>query len=213
MVSARGGAVLIIVDGCNVLRSGRDSGPVNDRKKEEFIDQLSVYSRIKKHRIIVVFDGGFATRPEYSVSRGVTVWQAGREYSADDVVKRLLDEAGHPDQTLVVSSDRELNDYAEHRSIVSIDAIVFKKCMYAALKKRSLGRGKQTASGLTVFGEHTQELDALMVAGSRKVFDKDRYFASQDDSQSGLPVNRDRRKKASAEGKVERKLMQILEKL
>ncbi len=202
----------IIIDGCNVLRSGKDPRPVNEHRKRDFMAQLAEYARYKKHEITVVFDGGVSARPEYYVQAGVTIWHSGYDYSADDVVKQLITEANYPFETLVVSSDRELNDCAEDHNIASIDSALFKKFLKQALRGRANQAVRKGSGCLTVYGSHSAELDALMMSAAQDVFDKDMSSAKPVSAASRYEVA-GTGKSILKKGKVERRLQRILEKL
>lgn len=208
----KGEGVYIVIDGCNVLRSGGDARPVGDVQKKDFIARLGSYARLKKHIVTVVFDGGFASRPEYYTEAGVTIWHSGYDYSADDVVKRLVKEASYPFETLVVSSDRELNDCAERHNIVSIDSVVFKKFLQQALSMNDKRIGKKETSEYVVYGSYSAELDELMMLGAQNVVDKDAY--NKKNKKHAVPAfSTEARIKGRYKGKIERRLERILEKL
>lgn len=198
----------IIIDGCNVLRSG-DAGhqPVSQQKRDAFLIELQRYSKEKKHEVVVVFDGGFSFRPGYSRAGKILVWDSGINYSADDVIYDLLDEVGYPFETLLVSSDRELTNYAEDRNVVSIDAPLFRVLLHQV--KNSRGPKKIEQQGYVCFGPERPELDALMKMGPKKIFDKDARGPEVKSMVDRFLLESPYKKGT----KIERRLLRILEKL
>jgi len=133
----------IIVDGYNLIRqsdtlrrfekSGLEAG------RRELLRLLSLYRRIKGHRITVVFDGWVSGSPVEERERegGVTVVYSRRGEKADEVIKRML---GRQDmETCVVTSDRELADFANRRGATAVPAPVFESRLSEAERKTPQG--------------------------------------------------------------------------
>jgi predicted RNA-binding protein with PIN domain len=102
----------LIVDGYNLMGSspqgGRATGPPPDREREELIEDLRRYKRVKGFRVTVVFDGVPDGRfgPQEETWKGIRVLFAGGAGKADGAIVRLVRSA--PAGAVVVTSDREL---------------------------------------------------------------------------------------------------------
>lgn len=122
-------AMHLIIDGYNLIRQSPDLLAQEHQGlhlgREALLDKLTAYRRLKKHAITVVFDGweagdSMANRDHF---QGILVIFSRRGEKADEVIKRLADQEQH--RALVVSSDREIMDYVEHRGAAAMSAEEF----------------------------------------------------------------------------------------
>ncbi len=119
----------LIIDGYNLLGVrgliGQSSGPPGESVREHLLQELARYRQRKPHAITVVFDGwqqGMGSeRHEHRL--GIEVIYSRRRQRADQVIQRLSEEYGH--DCAVVSSDREVADYARARGAFVIEAYEF----------------------------------------------------------------------------------------
>ena len=104
------------------LASGRDA----------LIDSLVVYKRVKTHRITVVFDGTNAPVNVGNKDRvkGIDIRYSKTGELADAVIKRMVDR--EKQRAMVVTSDREVLDYAENNGAATITSQNFEKKMVLA---------------------------------------------------------------------------------
>ena len=104
------------------LASGRDA----------LIDSLVVYKRVKTHRITVVFDGTNAPVNVGNKDRvkGIDIRYSKTGELADAVIKRMVDR--EKQRAMVVTSDREVLDYAENNGAATITSQNFEKKMVVA---------------------------------------------------------------------------------
>lgn len=124
----------LIIDGYNVLgtqgltRRADEAG--FERARERFLQDLSLYRQRKGHPITVVFDawqqGAGAERHEHRA--GVEVVYSKRGERADQVIQRLAEQFGR--NCAVVSSDREVADFARVHGAFVIAATEFTSRLY-----------------------------------------------------------------------------------
>jgi predicted RNA-binding protein with PIN domain len=126
----------IIVDGYNVIRQSKELAPLdrNDMSegRQALIDMLAAYKRLKGHTITVVFDGAgeFSQFDNRDQEKGIRIRFSRQGETADLVIKRM---AAHDKQkALVVSSDREVADYAAAQGAAAIGALEFEDKMVMA---------------------------------------------------------------------------------
>jgi predicted RNA-binding protein with PIN domain len=204
--------VYIIIDGCNVLFQGNAERTISQGKRRDFLEQLVQYTFLKKHEIVVVFDGGLSARPQLTRYKTLEVWDAGFSHSADDCICRIFDRLRNVQNVLLVSSDNELNTYAENLDIVSIESALFKRLVYRAIHGMIATRSSTSKSAqkgdFVVYGSNSPELDALMMSRTGKVFDKDAR-SKQEKPVQKIPLLGEKLHKS----KLERRLEHILEKL
>lgn len=80
--------MIIIVDGYNVLRGVLDGREASEQARNQFLAQLGRYARRKKHKIILIFDGGSSPMPEKTEQHGINLVYSGYIDTADDLIKK-----------------------------------------------------------------------------------------------------------------------------
>jgi predicted RNA-binding protein with PIN domain len=117
----------LIIDGYNLIRQSPWLSLLDARDLEEgreaLLQALSGYRRRRpQHKITVVFDGwqGGALRESRDLCHGIGVIYSRRGERADEVIKRFLTREGHG--VVMVSSDRELQDFAEKKGATWVAA-------------------------------------------------------------------------------------------
>ena len=119
----------IIVDGYNVIRHSKQLRVLDLRDiqegRESLQEMLSEYRKRKSHRITIVFDGISATSPESQRQRfrGIEIRFSRNGETADTLIKRMA--AREKDRALVVSSDRDIIDFAASMGSATIGSNAF----------------------------------------------------------------------------------------
>ena len=159
--------MIIVVDAYNVLKQIIRGTLVTENARTTFITQLGMYSKKKGHDLVVVFDAGPYERPFKELVKGVKVVYSGIHESADQWIKKYIEQHKSYD-ILLISTDRELNNYAARYAVQSLDSLDF----YAMVKQTLHQQGCQTKQSPIVKIAHdsSQEIDALM--GSTRVVSK-----------------------------------------
>ncbi|TAJ22368.1 MAG: hypothetical protein EPO64_13980 [Nitrospirae bacterium] len=130
-------ATHLIVDGYNVLGARGQVGQVgragsgDDSARERLLRDLTAYRQRKGHPITVVFDGWFqgGDTERHEHRSGIEVVYSRRGEKADQVIQRLAEEFGR--DCAVVSSDREVADFAKGRGAFVIGAAEFESRLRA----------------------------------------------------------------------------------
>ncbi len=123
--------MLLIVDGYNLLHSGRSLINLNANElqweRERLIESLSFYRQVKPSEIVVVFDGwrGGWREEKHEKKRGIELIYSKLGEKADEVIKRLIRARGSG--AIVISSDREISRYAERLSVPVIPSEQFQE--------------------------------------------------------------------------------------
>jgi uncharacterized protein len=134
----------IIIDGYNLIRQSdrfrRFDNHSLEEGREALIEALASYRRIKPHRITVVFDGTNAPVVCQHIERdkGVNIVFSRLGEIADTVIKKMA--AKEKEKALVVSSDREIANYAESQGAAIIDSVEFEEKMNMASYLDSHGK-------------------------------------------------------------------------
>jgi len=127
----------ILIDGYNLIGIGhRDF----EKARNDLILQLDRYASRKMHRITVVFDGwrngqGMETKKRMGE---ITVIYSSLGEKADNVIKDMLSSATKP--WVVVSSDREIYEFARKKYLVALKADEFAAKLFSALNTRENGQ-------------------------------------------------------------------------
>src|SRR3972149_6056353 len=107
----------ILIDGYNLIGLAHKN---LEKARHELIQRLREYAVIKGHDITVVFDGWKGGQPSetHEKCHGINVIYSRLGEKADQVINKLL--SAPTKSWIVVSSDREIYNFAEHRTIVAI---------------------------------------------------------------------------------------------
>lgn len=109
----------IIIDGYNLIRQSdtlrRYERFSLEAGRNALIHRVSVYRKLKGHRMTIVFDGWVAgpATEERDRQEGVDIIYSRRGEKADDVIKRLVEK--RQEEMVVVTSDRGITDFVHHR--------------------------------------------------------------------------------------------------
>ncbi len=113
----------ILIDGYNVI------GTIHknlEKARRDLVGQLSRYASLKGHNITVVFDGWKNGQAEKTKERrgGIDIIYSSLGETADLVIKDML--SASVKAWIVVSSDREIYNYAKKKSYVALTRDEFK---------------------------------------------------------------------------------------
>jgi len=119
----------LIIDGYNLIRQVDELMRLENESLEAarsgLLKRLRAYRRYKPHQITVVFDGRseFSERAEPFREGGITLCFSTSHEKADDVMIRLLQK--HNPETIVVSSDRFVQQQAAAKGCAIMDSVSF----------------------------------------------------------------------------------------
>ena len=121
----------IIIDGYNLIRQSPalrsyDSVEIAEGR-EKLIEMLAHYRSLKKHPMLVVFDGwqeGDFTE-QRTREKGIDIIYSKRGEKADEVIKRLVSNSG--EELIVVTSDREITHFCQSRKCEVIPSPSFEE--------------------------------------------------------------------------------------
>ncbi len=105
-----------------------------EKARNELISTLSEYSKIKGHDITVVFDGWKDGKAEETVTwiGGIRVIYSRLAEKADSVIMRIILRERKP--WIVISSDREIAEFALRYNLIPITSDEFEERLYRALE-------------------------------------------------------------------------------
>lgn len=120
----------ILIDGYNLI--GTAHGNL-EHARNNIVADLEKYCKIRGHNITIVFDGWKDGGMDEAVSRSkyLTVIYSRLGENADSVIKRIIDCVRG--SVIVVSSDREISDYALKHNMISLLSEEFERKMLSAL--------------------------------------------------------------------------------
>jgi len=194
--------MVLLIDGYNVLKQVFSAQMVGERERRDFIEQLGGYGKKRQHKLILVFDGGPYERSWQEKIAGVYVVYSGSIETADDYIKRYLEEHKQYDLFLV-SSDRDLRSAAARVKIESMKSLEFYKLVQEALQN-GVGKSLRQAEPVKTAEEQNAQLDEVMREGSKVVQTKVEDFVKS---------IRSRKSKSHRPSKKERQKLKKLKKL
>ena len=156
--------MIIIIDGYNLLKGASEGREVSESERRSFIHKLAIYGKRKRHKMVVVFDGGASNWPFKEKIGDVTVIYSGGKQTADKVIKHYIDD--HPSkEILLVTTDRDLNMFACKKGKVSIDSNDF----LVLLNDLLASPDQREQEVKIVIDENETDLDILMEQASAVV--------------------------------------------
>lgn len=194
--------MIIIIDGYNVIKQALGAAHISHAQRNQFVAELVNYLRRKKLGGVIVFDGGEYSYPHSTRQGDIEIIFSGYKEKADAVIMRYVDE--HlSNELLIVSSDREIRQYAHARNKQTIGAPEF----YAQyVRKKEMAASAQLRTEICKTSQDAPvELDELMRESTRNIQSKDA------DVQVGLVQRRN--SSAHKPSKKERKQHRLLRKL
>lgn len=148
----------ILIDGYNVTGTAHDN---LEKIRNDLIDKLKRYSEIKKHHVTLVFDGwksGLKDQTEIR-TRDLTVIYSRLGEKADLVIKRLVKSSTIP--WIVVSSDREISEYAATHDHAAVSSAEFEEKLYLALGNPADGPLIGLDAGVASFNDKDDVIDPV----------------------------------------------------
>jgi predicted RNA-binding protein with PIN domain len=150
----------LIIDGYNVLKQRHSNESVTEQQRKSFLSELVRYKKQKKHKIMVVFDGGDSPWPYREDFSGIEIVYSGTQKDADHFIKNYV--SYYRKELLMVSSDNELSLWASENQVASIGATDFYAILQRSLHTQAkLPKNKHTQLIKTADTENV-ELDMLM---------------------------------------------------
>lgn len=196
--------MIIVIDAYNLLRTVPPyKKTISDKERAQFIKQLGIYGRRKGHKIVIVFDGGPHEWSLRENMKTVQVVYSGIHASADDYIKEYLSAHSAKD-LLLVTSDSELNHFADRLHISSIDSFSFNQLVHEELYVKKVIVHEKGDVAVKLTHDNDDDIDALMLNASKVVPIK---------SEDVVSTDKGRNVKKNLVSKQERALLKKLNKL
>lgn len=163
----------ILIDGYNLLKQLLGTQHITERQRSWFTQRAAEYANRKGHVLNIVYDAGpYVRLTKEKRGRVVTIY-SGHKDTADDIIQHYIEQK-HLKNMLLVTTDRQLNAFADEHGVPSIDSLDFYEFMK---EKAPVVKGFQKTQGAAQKlrpEESSPELDALMQEGASMVQYKDK---------------------------------------
>ncbi len=126
----------IVIDGYNFIRQSNIFSELDNKDlqsgREALVDALAAYKKVKAYTITVVFDGSGAPvgMPRREKLKGINLRYSNPGELADAVIKRMA--SRQREKIMVVSSDRDVVDYAAKKGAAVISSPEFEERLMMA---------------------------------------------------------------------------------
>jgi predicted RNA-binding protein with PIN domain len=157
--------MILLIDAYNVLKQVLLTINISQAMRTRFVDDLNKYAKIKGHQAVIVFDAGPTQWPYREQRQNACVVYSGTRMSADDYIKRYIEEHKEYD-VLLISSDRELCAWVMHKGVESLKAGEFYDIVQQAIKDNTNKSIHQQSNVLKITTDASPELDELMLDAS-----------------------------------------------
>jgi len=162
--------VIIVIDGYNFLKSVTGTKFINDMVLNSWLLRFQEYVQVRHNKVVVVFDAGPYFFQMQEMVGLVEVWYSGQSQSADDLLKNWLQKNKNSD-LLLVTSDRDVRQWAELLNILSINSQDFYKIFTDVMQREQV---QNKAFHASIFktkknDPFDEKLDFLMDQGSKNL--------------------------------------------
>jgi len=124
----------LLIDGYNLIGIAHSD---LENARRDIIQKLCEYTKIKGHTVTLVFDGWKNGQLKETVSKlgGLKIVYSKLGENADSVIKRIL--SSSTKHLIVVSSDREISDFAWRKGFAAVTSDEFESKLHATGKQRN----------------------------------------------------------------------------
>ncbi|MFQ5965583.1 MAG: NYN domain-containing protein [Candidatus Scalinduaceae bacterium] len=127
----------VIVDAYNVIFKVPELGAITSKcdietLRERFLSVLRQYKAERKHKLTVVFDGKGYGASNSTRDTGIDVVFSRPGFDADEEIKRLVSNSSRPRQIIVVTSDRDIQQFVRRYGSKVVEPLEF----YKEVKKK-----------------------------------------------------------------------------
>jgi len=129
-----------IIDGNNLIGCAPDFSLSDPEARGKMISLVRKFQESKNTKVTLVFDG----EPQGSelhnpINSKLLVIYPRYGLTADDEIKRILENYQHVKETVLVTTDRELKTFAKEKGVRTVNSIEF----YYTLKKAFVSQGRK----------------------------------------------------------------------
>lgn len=115
-----------LIDGHNLIGQMPNLRLSDPNDEEKLLEYLRRYRARTGHRLTVVFDAGQTFQPAQTKKQGgLTVKFVAHGQSADQIIKKRLRQVRNPQGTMVVTSDRAIQEAARQAGVRVVTAQEF----------------------------------------------------------------------------------------
>lgn len=142
------GRMAFLIDGNNVIGRWPGLDLSDPTSRDALIGKLAVFQKVRRKRIILVFDGPPAIFPlRREINPRFHVLHPGEDGDADMLIKDMISGRKDKKGLIVVSSDRDIRDHAGSRGFTGLTAPEFIRLVRAALKEGRKARELDKSEG------------------------------------------------------------------
>lgn len=164
--------MIILIDAYNLFKTVLHNEFVQKNEQIKFLNMFEKYAMMRTHQIILVFDGENNMSEHVNNYTLIKIYYSGYKQTADDVIKKQLQILKGQD-LLLVTSDRDICQFAKQCAVESISSQEFYKMLQAVMQRKD----EQNAIILQTIHKTSTvdnfDLDRLMEMGSRKLITKE----------------------------------------
>ncbi|HPD18650.1 MAG TPA: NYN domain-containing protein [Candidatus Goldiibacteriota bacterium] len=115
----------IIIDGYNLMYCMKLKGDSSQKKRENLINELQQFYNVNHRNIIIIFDGYTNVSEHKSMEKTgdiKIVYSAGKQTADDVIIDMIKNIKTKAKNTLLITSDRKLKDFASANGIKTMDS-------------------------------------------------------------------------------------------
>ena len=134
-----------LIDGNNLLGYSSPSSVKDSQAKHDLVLRLKTFQRLKRTRVILVFDGYPNLNLPLKTYRGkrFSVLFPPPDQNADQIIKEIILKQSDQRRFFVVSSDREIKNFAQAKGAKAVSCKDFSRQLGKALREAKKAREEE----------------------------------------------------------------------
>lgn len=154
-----------LIDGNNLIGYISPSSLKENESKRDLAYQLLIFQKFKKTKIFLVFDGPFDLEIPLEDFRrkSLSIIYPNFGQDADCIIKKIIDRQTDLRRFYVVSSDRDIKNYARRQGAISLSSAEFSKQLKKVLKRYKKSQEMK---------KDVSDLSPLEISNWLKIFDR-----------------------------------------
>jgi predicted RNA-binding protein with PIN domain len=147
-----------LIDGHNLIGQMPNLRLSDPNDEEKLLDYLRRYRARTGHRLTVVFDAGDTFQPAKTKKQGgLTVKFVAHGQSADQIIKKRLRQVRNPQGTMVVTSDRAIQQAARQAGVRVVTAQEFGQQLLQLSSGSGSGNDENNQAELHLSADEVEE--------------------------------------------------------
>ncbi|MBI2352624.1 NYN domain-containing protein [Candidatus Dependentiae bacterium] len=164
--------MVIVIDAYNFIKQNSKIDFVSEQILNYWLSLFQKYMKVRSNRIVLVFDAGPSLFASHFFHENIEIFYSGQKQTADDIIKKWLEKNKMLD-IFLVTSDREIRDFAATLNIASVNSLDFYKAFHKTMQEEERLQNKISKTIYKMSDFESDDLDNLMEESTRYLMHED----------------------------------------